>query len=118
MSDQGTIMDGFSAQEGWVTGHGQWIRLVAVEIFGVECHHHEEPEPFGYGLCDAVSAWSDCNRADGHIFRVDDVDPAFRDPNDVVRVWVPAEELEKLSKNWRTDNDLPPNAVVRIERQS
>lgn len=41
------------------------LRLVPIQVFG-------EGEDWGYGLCDAVSPWSDCNRALGRIYRVDD----------------------------------------------
>lgn len=67
------------------------VTLVAVEVFGVD----------PYGLMDAVSSWSDCNRARGQIFRVDDCDPQYRASADVIRVFVPASELPKLvEKRW------------------
>lgn len=53
------------------------LTLVPVEVFGADeedCRSCGNVIRFGYGLCDAVSAWSDCNRAIGHIYRVDDVD--------------------------------------------
>ena len=39
------------------------LKLVPVEVFGTED---------GYGLMDSIEPWSDCNRADGHIYRIDD----------------------------------------------
>jgi len=67
------------------------LTLVAVEVFGAD----------HYGLSDAVSAWSDCNRAAGQIFRVDDVDPQYRAPEDVIRIFAPPSELPKLiEKRW------------------
>lgn len=92
------------------------VRLVPIEIFGQECDHpaHEgEPEPFGYGLCDAVSAWSDCNRAVGHMFRLDEGFSApYRRPDDVVEIWVHEDELPKFLRHWPTSDDLPPTLVV------
>jgi hypothetical protein len=58
--------------------------LVPVEVFG-GCDHpgcDSDCGTFGYGLCDAVGpAWSDCNRADGRIYRVEDLDsPGYEPP--------------------------------------
>ena len=78
---------------------GRWVRLVPVEVFGAECDHHAEPIPVPLGLCDAVSAWSDCNRAWGSIFRLDDIDREMADEN-TVRVWVPESEYPKLLRKW------------------
>lgn len=57
------------------------LTLVPVEVFG-GCDHpgcDAQCGTFGYGLCDAVGpGYSDCNRAEGKIFRIDDLpsDPA------------------------------------------
>lgn len=76
------------------------VRLVPVEVFGAHCQCHEDrlltddsPEcgDFGYGICDAVSAWSDCNRAVGRIYRRDE-DESVRDVGDTILVWVTPEQ--------------------------
>lgn len=65
-----------------------------------DCQCHEDrlltddgPEcgDFGYGICDAVSAWSDCNRAIGRIYRRDE-DESVRDDGDTILVWVAPEQ--------------------------
>jgi len=90
------------------------VRLVAVEVFGQECDHPDhrgQPQPCGWGLCDAVQAWSDCNRANGHIFRVDDTDPQWRRPEDVITVWAAPGEAAKLAQLWGDgDGHNPPTA--------
>ncbi len=69
------------------------VVLVPVEVFGTD----------GYGLSDAVSAWSDCNRAIGHIYRRDDAySIPHRNPEDVIVVYVPPEELSKFDKEFGT----------------
>lgn len=88
---------------------GRWLVLVPVEVFGGDCACHEAVASYpstgpsdcpgwGYGLSDAVEAWSDCNRAIGHIFRVDDSDPRYRKPGETVRVWVAEEDLPALTQ--------------------
>jgi hypothetical protein len=76
------------------------VRLVPVEVFGSNCDCHEEHEwfstvgtchGFSYGLSDAVSAWSDCNRAIGRIYRRDE-DESPRDVGDTILVWVAPEQ--------------------------
>jgi hypothetical protein len=76
------------------------VRLVWVEVFGADCRCHEDrlltdddPEcgDFGYGICDAVSAWSDCNRAIGRIYRRDE-DESKRKAGDTILVWVTPEQ--------------------------
>lgn len=92
------------------------VHLVPIEIFGQECDHpaHEgEPEPFGYGLCDAVQAWSDCNRAIGHMFRLDEGYSApYRRADDVIEIWVHEDELPKFLRKWPTSDDQPPTLTV------
>jgi hypothetical protein len=77
------------------------ITLVPVEVFGGDCDCHLEHNcrgasngcvGWGYGLCDAVSSWSDCNRASGRIYRVEDL-AGGREPGDTITVYVPAEAL-------------------------
>src|SRR5580765_3608983 len=76
------------------------VQLVPVEVFGVnECDNCDAPG--GYGLCDAVPAWSDCNRAIGHIYRVDET--GHREPGDVITVYVPQAELAKFEKRYGDD---------------
>lgn len=73
------------------------VTLVPVEVFGADS---------GYGLMDAVTWWSDCNRAIGHIFRRDEEDSVpFRDPSEVITVYVPRSELPKFDKKWNSDGD-------------
>jgi hypothetical protein len=109
------------------------ITLVPVSVFGGDCdchidagHAFEQPEgtpkdmtaqeqPSGviklvprcsgwsYGLMDAVQSWSDCNRADGHIYRVDDTDPQYREPGETVTVYVPRAMLPWFQKRWDAD---------------
>jgi hypothetical protein len=66
------------------------VTLVPVEVFGAES---------GYGLMDAVSPWSDCNRSIGHIYRRDDeATVPFRNPSDVITIYVPRSEIEKFDR--------------------
>jgi hypothetical protein len=66
------------------------VTLVPVVVFGAES---------GYGLSDAVSPWSDCNRAVGHIYRRDDDDSTpWRNSEDVITIYVPRSELSKFDK--------------------
>ena len=80
------------------------VRLVPVEVFGADeedCEGCGETVQFGYGLCDAVQAWSDCNRAIGHIFRKDDdYAEGYRTPGDTITVYVPQSELAKFEKRY------------------
>lgn len=109
------------------------ITLVPVDVFGGDCdchidagHAYVQPEGtpdgmtaqeqpsgviklvprcpgWGYGLSDAVSGWSDCNRAIGHIYRVDDTDPKYRKPGETVTVYVPRAQVEWFKKHWDGD---------------
>ena len=80
------------------------IRLVPVEVFGADeedCHDCGGTIKFGYGLMDAVQAWSDCNRAIGHIFRKDDdYTEGFREPGDTITVYVPQSEMAKFERRY------------------
>lgn len=95
---------------------GRWIVLVPVEVFGGDCDCHRGTEAdrdagnvasyssecggWGYGLCDAVQAWSDCNRANGQIYRVDDTEPRYRKHGETVRVWVADKDLPFFDKKF------------------
>lgn len=102
---------------------GRWLQLVAVEVFGLLCDDdaHEHPKAVGWGLSDAVEAWSDCNRADGHIYRVDD-DWSTRKPGETARVWVADADLPFFEKRWGSEyltgedvvDMVPPTAVSPI----
>lgn len=71
------------------------VTLVPVEVFGASD---------GYGLADAVQAWSDCNRARGQIYRRDDeYSIPFRNPEDVITIYVPRSELHKFDKKYGED---------------
>lgn len=52
------------------------------------------------GLSDAVSSWSDCNRAEGRIYRVDDTDPDYREPGDTIIVYVSKADLPWFEKRF------------------
>lgn len=75
------------------------VTLVPVQVFGAECETCEKDAP--YGLMDAVSAWSDCNRAEGHIYRKDDdaLIP-YRNRDDVITVYVPQSEMVKFDQRF------------------
>ncbi|WP_344890318.1 hypothetical protein [Actinomadura meridiana] len=74
------------------------VHLVPVEVFGTECPTCETE--FGYGLCDVAEPGSDCNRAFGHIYRRDDSDQRYRNPAEVITVFVPQSELPKFDQRF------------------
>jgi hypothetical protein len=80
------------------------VRLVPVEVFGADeddCASCGGTVRFGYGLMDAVQAWSDCNRARGRIYRKDDdYSEGYREPGDVITVYVPQSEMEKFERRY------------------
>jgi len=85
------------------------VALVPVEVFGATCACHDHLEGtdegvkcsgWGFGLSDAVSSYSDCNRAEGHIYRVDDTDPDYRQPGDTVRIYVSRADLPWFEKRF------------------
>lgn len=85
------------------------VALVPVQVFGATCDCHDHLEGteegvkcrgWGYGLSDAVEAWSDCNRAEGHIYRVDDTDPDHRQPGETVRIFVSKADLPWFEKRF------------------
>lgn len=93
------------------------VRLVPIEIFGQQCEHpahRGDPVPFGYGLCDAVAPWSDCNRADGRMFRLDDCE--VRAPADYIEIIVSRDELWKFDHDFRDSREDPPTIVYRTEQ--
>lgn len=83
------------------------IRIVPIEVFGTGdcCEHSPDGVAYdergcrstGYGLMDAVQAWSDCNRAAGHTFRFDDTEPEYRLPGETLTVWVKRPEYETFA---------------------
>lgn len=77
------------------------VHLVPVEVFPGECQACETE--LTYGLSDAVSPWSDCNRAYGHIYRRDDIDPQYRHPAETITVYVPQSELPKFDRRFGGD---------------
>lgn len=87
------------------------LRLVPVEVFGAECVTHcpgEDPDcGSAFGLMDAVQAWSDCNRAYGHLYRVDDTEPRFRQPGDTVEIWVRRTDLPWFEKRFGEEGGEP-----------
>lgn len=84
------------------------IVLVPVEVFGTDdcCEHGSSMEhggcpSSGYGLSDAVEAWSDCNRASGRIYRVDEYSSQpYRKPGETVVVYVPEAQREWFERQW------------------
>lgn len=65
------------------------VILVPVEVFGAD----------SYGLTDAISPWSDCNRARGHIYRREEMpEKPFPNPDDVITIYVPRSELQKFDR--------------------
>ncbi len=97
--------------DGWVE-----VTLVPVQVFGENmcCEHNphgaildgSHPEwrdcdSQGNGLCDAVSWWSDCNRAWGRIYRFEDLNSANREPGETLTVRVKRDEFEAfIAKRW------------------
>lgn len=80
------------------------VVLVPVEVFGADqedCPDCGATVEFGYGLSDAVPAWSDCNRAIGRIYRVDEASSEpYRQPGDTITIYVPESELAKFEKRY------------------
>ena len=83
------------------------VTLVPVRVFGEDSCCEHDPEGFGisddcpsagYGLMDAVSWWSDCNRAVGHIYRFEDCLGGRREQGETLTVWVDPDEYEAFSK--------------------
>jgi hypothetical protein len=109
------------------------VRLVPVEVFGTEdcCQHGDNVDhdnrqctSIGYGIMDAVSAWSDCNRAIGRIYRAEDrlgvddaVDPyapgddPYRTPGETLVVWVPRDQVDWFKRRWNTSAEVTRDHV-------
>lgn len=100
------------------------FRLVPVEVFGAvpeplveltaeQWHEHYEKaeSAWGYGLMDAASAWSDCNRAVGRIYRVDDLGHLDNDERreDTVEVFVRSADREFFQRRFGSDT---PDTVL------
>jgi hypothetical protein len=84
--------------------------LVPIEPFGGDCEHPGCDDPDhreGIGLCDAVGpGWSDCNRAYGRIYRVEDLDPVadhmeFEGEQVRVQVLVREQDLEFFKRQFQ-----------------
>lgn len=90
------------------------ITLVPVEVFGAECSCHDHAQDmcrgWGYGLCDADSVGSDCNRAVGHIYRVADTPGPYR-PGEACTVYVRQEDVPWFRKVW-TDRERCDGAYI------
>lgn len=99
--------------DGWVE-----VTLVPVQVFGENlcCEHNPhgvdlalnpgyegvtDCESQGNGLCDAVSWWSDCNRAWGRIYRFEDSTTGTREPGETLTVRVKRDEFEAfIAQRW------------------
>lgn len=99
------------------------IELVPVEVFGYDgdqCDHCTEHA--SYGLADAVQAWSDCNRAEGRIYRVEDRDAdegipsRYRRPGDTIGVFIRRADLPWLQKRHgdRFEHQAEPEATREL----
>lgn len=102
--------------DGWVE-----VTIVPIEVFGVGCldcacttdefvcptcnttGHH------GFGLSDAVSWWGDCNRAEGRIYRFEDIVDANREPGETLTVRVKRDQFDVFMSRQLGD---PPNRTV------
>ena len=103
------------------------LKLVPVEIFGLMCDDHPEDRPVSWGMMDAVSSWSDCNRADGKIYRVDESDSELhREPGETVEIWVRDDQVAFFSKTWgegynsdpEVSDMFPPSAISPVEAET
>jgi hypothetical protein len=87
------------------------ITLVPVEVFGADeedCRDCGGTIKFGYGLMDAVPAWSDCNRAIGRVYRVEDMEGRNTDgAAECITVYVPKSELPKFEKRHGDGTSCP-----------
>lgn len=104
-----------TAQQAELPQAGRWLHLVPVEHFGMdeECQGCGNIVEFNYGLSDAVSGWSDCNRAIGHIFRVDDLPAKYRQPGESIRIWVAEEDIPALTTKVWQDGPTRPATLTR-----
>jgi hypothetical protein len=80
------------------------VTLVPVQVFGADeenCPGCGEIVRCGYGLMDAVSAWSDCNRAIGHIYRREDMEGRNAEgAAGCITVYVPQSEMAKFERRY------------------
>lgn len=91
------------------------LGLVPVQVFGADdcCEHglygeagsNDECQATGCGLMDAVAGWSDCNRAGGKIYRIDETDPKYRQPGETVRIYVHKDDVGFFAKRWGDNLD-------------
>ena len=92
------------------------VKLVPVEVFGADsedCPDCPAEILTGYGLMDAVSAWSDCNRAIGHIYRVEDVDVTNPEREEAcITVYVPQSQVERFKVRHGESGDRCPACHV------
>lgn len=83
------------------------LRLVPVVVFGAED---------GYGLSDAVPAWSDCNRAIGKIYRVEDIpDRGYKDQF-TVEIEVDEKDMWFFERNW-DKNEGEYDEVINSQKE-
>lgn len=80
------------------------LRLIPVVVFGSCGHHDIDCDEWGYGFMDATWVGSDCNRARGHVFRVQPAadihyEEDLLGPTSIV-VDVPDSDLWFFEKNW------------------
>lgn len=110
--------------DGWVE-----VSLVPIEIFGIGCLHCDTdtftcPEcgdqgHHGFGLSDAVSWWGDCNRAEGHMLRFEDIDGANREPGETLTVRVKRDELEAfMARGWGEARNPEANKLHVVTEHS
>jgi hypothetical protein len=91
------------------------VRIVPVEVFGPGYDDRDHEDQWGYGLMDAVQAWSDCNRACGHIYRFDDLDPKYRLPGETLVVRVNKDDYEKFAGTFWNDGPSEATRASEIE---
>lgn len=93
------------------------LTLVPVEPFGGDCDHPDCDDPDhreGIGLMDAVGpGWSDCNRAYGRIYRVEDLDPVsehmeFEGELVRVQILVREQDLEFFKRRFGDPRETRP----------
>ena len=99
------------------------IWLVPVEVFG-GCDHPgcEDDRCWSFGLADAVSAWSDCNRAEGRIYRVEDLGDGdgakYREPGEVLALDVTPAQLAWFQRRWGDRWASNPNGPLAADPAS
>lgn len=106
------MASGVTKDDGTIPRIMKRLTLVPVEVFG-GCDHpgcHDTCDTFGYGLCDAVGpGYSDCNRAIGRIYRVEDLTPENGDymidegKQVRVHVWIAESDAEFFTQKFGED---------------